>query len=250
MFTAVSAIGVLVLVLAHIFVNKLNLSYIPRSKWLSTAGGISVSYIFVHVLPELAEFQSHIRSNGTFSSLQFLENHIYLFALMGLTVFYGLERVAKKSSGSHRSSEEVKEGDDDDDDVEVFWTHMVSFGIYNFLIGYLLLQRENTELNSLIVFIIAMAFHFIVNDYALLDHYRKTYLKKGRWIIIFPLIFGWLIALFTELPKNYLAVMFAFVAGGVIMNVLKEELPEERKSNYPAFLFGVVSYTILLLLIK
>jgi hypothetical protein len=30
------------------------LDVIPRSTWLSLAGGISVAYVFVHLLPELA----------------------------------------------------------------------------------------------------------------------------------------------------------------------------------------------------
>ncbi|HEY0971100.1 MAG TPA: hypothetical protein VGE02_09050 [Gemmatimonadales bacterium] len=32
----------------------------PRSIWLSIAGGVSVAYVFVHLLPELAEGQRHI----------------------------------------------------------------------------------------------------------------------------------------------------------------------------------------------
>jgi hypothetical protein len=44
-----------------------------------------------------------------------------------------------------------------------------------------------------------------------------------------------------------LGLLFSFLAGGVVLNVLKEELPEERKSNFWAFLFGVVFYAGLLL---
>lgn len=245
MITIISAIGVLVLALAHLFVNKLKISYIPRSKWLSTAGGISVAYIFVHILPEMAEYQSHISDKDELSHLPFLEHAVYFIALLGLTLYYGLERAAKKSAESHRSME----GNNGNEDAQVFWSHMLSFGAYNFLIGYLLLQRESEDIKGLIFFIIAMAFHFIVNDFGLVDHYRMMYLKKGRWIIILPLILGWITALLIELPKTYIGLMFAFVGGSVILNILKEELPEERKSNFWAFLLGVLAYTTLLIVL-
>lgn len=49
-----------------------------------------------------------------------------------------------------------------------------------------------------------------------------------------------------QLSDVYLAVGFSFIAGGVIMNVLKEELPEDRGSSLVAFLGGVVAYAVLL----
>jgi hypothetical protein len=41
-------------------------------------------------------------------------------------------------------------------------------------------------------------------------------------------------------------VLFAFLAGGVILNVLKEELPEERQSRYLPFAAGAAVYAALL----
>ena len=40
----------------------------------------------------------------------------------------------------------------------------------------------------------------------------------------------------------------AFLAGGVILNVLKEELPEERKSRIAPFFIGAFGYAAILLL--
>ncbi len=53
--------------------------------------------------------------------------------------------------------------------------------------------------------------------------------------------------LLTEIPEVAIAVLTAFLAGGVIMNVLKEELPEERQSRFWAFALGVALYTVILL---
>jgi zinc transporter ZupT len=55
------------------------------------------------------------------------------------------------------------------------------------------------------------------------------------------------VGLSFEVSEAALAVLFAFLAGGVIMNVLKEELPEERESRFWAFALGAALYSVVLL---
>ena len=45
-----------------------------------------------------------------------------------------------------------------------------------------------------------------------------------------------------------LSALFAFLAGGIILNVLKEELPEDRQSRFSAFALGAIAYAAVLLL--
>ena len=239
-----SAIGAIVLALVHFFAYKLHFSSIPRSKWLSAAGGVSVTYIFFHLLPELGEFQHKMEEKEL--ALSFLKHPVYLVALFSLCLFYGLERAAKLSKSSKREAPEGKEKNEEWSS-DIFWIHICSFSIYNALIGYLLVHREGEDVWSLFLFVTAMAFHFVVNDYGMADHYRKGYIHKGRWIITFAILAGWGIGTLTTISETLLSVLFAFVGGGIILNVLKEELPEERKSNFWAFLAGVTFYTLLLM---
>lgn len=58
---------------------------------------------------------------------------------------------------------------------------------------------------------------------------------------------GWAVGLLSEISEAALAVLFAFLAGGVVMNVLKEELPEERESRFWAFVLGAGLYAGVLL---
>jgi len=51
-----SLVAVVALALVHLVVAKLRfLGGTPRSVWLSGAGSVSVAYVFVHLLPDLAE---------------------------------------------------------------------------------------------------------------------------------------------------------------------------------------------------
>lgn len=241
--------GVLAIALAlvHLFArNMRTLSTIPRSRWLSFSSGVSVAYVFIHILPDLSEAQETIHQTldetTVNQSLSFLEHHIYLMALLGISVFYGLERVVTLSRQRNQES-----GKGDIPEIGVFWLHISSFAIYNALIGYLLFHREEPGILSLLFFAIALGLHFVVNDYGLRENHKHIYDKTGRWILAAAIMVGAAIGYGTKIHEAAIAVLFAFLAGGIILNVLKEELPEERESRFGAFALGAGIYAVLLL---
>jgi hypothetical protein len=220
--------GAMALVLAsvHLFAGRLRfLDGVPRSRWLSLAGGVSVAYVFVHVLPDLSEGQKAIQQTVGPGPLT---QHAYLAAVAGLAVFYGLERAVRGQKG-RAAGEEATETS-----APLFWIHIGSFAIYNALIGYLLLHREVPGLASLTLYFVAMALHFVVNDYGLREVYKSGY-RRARWILAAVALIGWAFGAVTVVHEAAVALLFAFLAGGVVLNVLKEELPEERKSRFLPF---------------
>lgn len=255
-----AAIG---LALVHVFGGKLRfLDQIPRSRWLSGAGGVSVAYVFVHVLPEL-EAGGRAIEESDLAVLPFFEHHVYLVALGGFVAFYGLERLARerrsRSDGIRAATNrealkmEGSAGDDRRSDNDksggsgVFWIHVGSFAIYNGLISRLLLHQG--DLLTLLTFTVAIGLHFVVNDYGLREIHGGLYHRVGRWLLAGAVLVGATIGVMTEIDEALFATVFAFVAGGVVLNVIKEELPEERESRFWAFAAGAMGYTVLLLAI-
>ena len=231
------------LAFVHIIAGRLHfLDTIPRSRFLSAAGGISVAYVFVHVLPELGEHQQVVNENIRF--LDFLEHHVYIVALLGLMVFYAIEKYVKVSR--KKSREQTGE---ENLEMEVFWVHVLLFFFYNALIGYLLAYRAGEGFNSLILYAVTMSLHFLIIDYGLRYHHEDTYDKYGRWTLAFAVIVGAVAGNFALIPESIFAVVFAFLSGAIILNVLKEELPEERDSNLGTFAAGAGGYILLLLFI-
>ncbi|NJN58804.1 MAG: hypothetical protein HC879_15560 [Leptolyngbyaceae cyanobacterium SL_5_9] len=242
-----SASLAIVLALVHLFArNMRSLSTIPRSRWLSFSSGVSVAYVFIHILPDLGEAQETIRQTldktSVNQSLLFLEHHIYLMALLGISAFYGLERAVVVSRQRNEES-----GKGDIPDIGIFWLHIGSFAVYNALIGYLLFHREEPGILSLLFFAIALGLHFVVNDYGLRENHKHTYDKTGRWVLAAAIIIGAAIGYGTKIHEAAIALLFAFLAGGIILNVLKEELPEDRESRFGAFALGAGIYAVLLL---
>ena len=124
---------------------------------------------------------------------------------------------------------------------------MASFGLYNALIGYLLTHREEPGFYSLLIYTIAMALHFIVNDFSLQEDHKGAYRHQGRWILAAAVILGWIVGSQTSISEAFTGVLFAFLAGGIILNVLKEELPQARESRFWTFSVGALGYSGLLL---
>jgi uncharacterized membrane protein YeiH len=119
---------------------------------------------------------------------------------------------------------------------------MASFGTYNVLIGYLLADRAE----GAFAFWLAMALHFFVNDYGLRQHHRWQYGHVGRWLLAAAVLAGAALGLTVEVSEAAFAAVVAFVGGGVVLNVLKEELPEERESRFWPFAAGAAAYAALL----
>jgi len=217
----------------HVFSpNLVFLDRTPRSIWLSLAGGVSVSYVFVHLLPELGHLKSNALADG--EGLEML----YLFALVGFVIYYSLEMVAVRHGGERKGSTPPA----------IFWLHLASFALYNFVVGELLEEQARLEgLLGAAQYAVAMGLHFLVNDRSLYAHHGALYLNTGRWVLAGAVIGGAVVGAMTGIPAWLTGIAIALLAGGVIFNVIKEELPEERESRVWAFVLGACIYTVLVL---
>jgi zinc transporter ZupT len=230
--------------LVHVLgVRLVFLRSVPRSVWLSAAGGVSVAYVFIHVLPELAERQEGFSAaQDTQSLLQGVERHVYLLALAGLAAFYGLDRLARTSARRNEKAAGIRQAS-----TRVFWIHLGAYAIYNMLIGYLLLHREEQDARGLAIYAFAMGLHFVVNDQGLREQHGETYDRAGRWLLAAAPVVGWVAGLAVSVSPLAVSALFAVLAGSVVLNVLKEELPEDRESRFAAFAAGTAAYAALLL---
>jgi len=219
------------LALVHLLAGRLRFGPEPRSLALSAAGGVSVSYVFVHVLPELGDRTGHLAGlTGR------LDHHVYLVTLVGFASFYGLELLAQRSEEAETDGSSVG-----------FWLHVGGFVPYYALVGYLLAAGEREGALDLGVFAVAMALHFAVVDHGLREHHRDRYDRLGRWLLAGSVLAGTAVGLAVRIEEAAVTLVFAFLAGGIILNAIKEELPADRRSRFPAFAAGAAGYAALLL---
>ncbi|TMW70121.1 hypothetical protein [Alteribacter natronophilus] len=237
MIYVISVLCVIGFILIHLFSRYITfLHKVPRSKVLSVAGGVSIAYVFMYILPKLSNYDATLTEAG-FQFLGIGNYHVYLVALGGLSLFYGLERTAR----IHEAEREKRSKG-----PWIFRIHMISYFLYNLLIGYLLLRGENHTIGEMLLFFIALSVHFVSNDHGLRQTHKAEYDKYGRYTLALAVLVGWFISLFVEVNEHGVALLFSVLAGTMVLTVLKEELPEERESDYRAFTAGVILYTLLL----
>jgi hypothetical protein len=240
---AVSLAGVLLLAAVHVMAGRVHfVSGPPRARGLSLAGGITVAYLFVHLLPDIAAGEEHIVERVD-EVAPFLERHAYLLALTGVVLFYGAERAAIRSRERQGHIGRPTS-------AAFFRVHLGLFAAYSVLVGYLLVgQVERDGVVAASLFVVALGVHFVVNDTMLRDHHEHRWDDGGRWILAGAALVGWAIALAVEVPPAVESALIALLGGGVILNVLKEELPAERDSRFWAFFAGAAGYATVLVLV-
>jgi len=231
------------LALIHGFVSKLDvISFIPEHRWISFAGGVSIGYVFLEIFPELSHAQQELE-HSAIPWLAYLENHIYILALLGLLVFYGLDILALTSRRFNRAVNNA-----DRTSPAVFWIHITAFAVLNLIFGYLLQDTAAHSLLRCLLYFVAVALHFFIIDHNLREHHQRPYDQQGRWLLTAAIIVGAISGQARHFDEAAISIVWSFLAGSLILNILTRELPDERQSCFGSFIGGSVLYTGLLLL--
>ena len=234
-------VSTVVLAALHLLAPHIRkLPLVPEHVTTSFAGGIAVAYVFLHLLPELAAGHSELREifGETEAPSPLVELGIFLVALVGFCLFYGLERLAERERDSTER----------ESDAGVFWVHLGAFGLYNGVITYTLPSTYRTGVAFAVLFTIAMGLHFVLSDRGLEEHYRTQFDRwPPRLLLAGALLLGWVLAsLLAPTSSVTVSVVTAFLAGSVLLNVFKQEIPSARRTSLPWFLTGAGVYAGLL----
>jgi zinc transporter ZupT len=212
-----------------------------RRSLISAAGGISVAYVFVDILPTMAQMQELFDNVSIGYPYPFPAYRVYTSALVGFIGFYSLEHMVVLSRPGRRT--EAEEGGS-----FIGWIHIIGFAFYAALVGYLL-QSEEQGPSSFVLYVLAMFLHFLLVDHSLRQEHKGFYDSFGRWVIAFAVMAGWTVGIAGITSDFVLPTLMGFLGGGVVVNSIKEELPEKGEGRVLPFVLGAFGYALLLLLI-
>jgi hypothetical protein len=232
----------LALVFGHAVAPRLRrIPFVPEPVITSFSGGFAVSFIFLHTLPGLLENRMTLGAllEERLPLTPLVELAVFFVALLGFTTFMALELYASRRAGGS-----------DQADRTFFYLHLGSYGVYNLLVTYSMPLRVEASFAFAAVFTLAMGLHWVINDRTIERHHPRMFARQGRGVLIGALVLGWVLAAVTE-PDSIVTVAFfaSFLAGAILSNVFKEEIPSERDSSLSAFIGGELTGALLLLLI-
>lgn len=228
--------------IVHIFTNGIKrLEKRMTNRLVSLVSGGSIAYVLLHLVPELTHYQDVAHEAALVPWLEKVDYVTYMSALLGVAVFYGINQLSEKSERENRRKENLTRPS-----VSVFALEISAFALYNGLIGYLLQELSGDNIAAYVVYFIVFSFHFIANNRILHLTHEDLYTRIGRWVLAFSVLTGWILYEVTHASDLTLAFMSSFLTGGVVLNILNDELPEERESSFPAFIVGMVFIAVLL----
>jgi len=237
------------LLFAAIFLVGGRAAYRPgqkgRRRFLSFAAGVSVAYIFVHVLPALGRMRDIVMETPGGFQRVFPEYSVYLWAMIGFLGFYCLETM---TTGSRRSPANQAGGHEGAAPWQA-WVHIGGFAAYAWMLSYIMVWRLHETL-ALCLYGVAMGLHIFPVACNLSTHYGEVYDRRGALLPALASLAGWACGVAFDIPVPVLVNLVAVVVGGVIVNTAIAELPKEREGRYWSFLTGATVYTALLLILS
>ncbi|PSR16889.1 hypothetical protein C8255_15420 [filamentous cyanobacterium CCP3] len=229
------------LALVHAVLPQINIAaVIPVRRCFSFAGGVSIGFVFLSILPKLGQTQIDL-DQAAVILLQPLENSVYLLALLGLILFYGLDRLVLTARRFNRTSQVMNRASQ-----IVFWIHISAYAMLNAIFGYMLLVLSDRNFGQYLLYFVAVGLHFLIIDRGLRAHHPILYDRQGRWLLTGALLAGAIAGAVAELSEVAIALLWSFLAGSTILNILKRELPDAQKSCFWSFLSGATLYAGLL----
>jgi len=224
---------------------------LPRSllhhqrKVLSFGAGVTIAYVFVHLLPELEAAREVLGHSEARMGLPIPALRVYLAALVGFMSFYALRHVMEKA-GRPAGSPEARGGEN----RLLRSAHTGAFLAYVWLAGYLAVRSFEEGTAPIILYAAALGLHFLALDFSLSREYGSWYDRSVRYLFALAPLAGWAVGFFVEFSPFFTAALLGFLSGGIILNAMVAELPKEEDARPLAFLFGGALYTALLIILS
>ena len=210
----------------HFFSDKIIEIGKYRTKLLSFAAGISLTYLLLFLLPELYE------------GVQQLQKLLFLFVLFGAVLFHLVEKYIYQHEKKTRIIQDLSA------------VHALSFFIYHFILGVVLVNLLNKNLILGSLFFIPIVTYTAVGQVSLKEiHAKVTEKQLVKIFLAESTLIGIIEAVIFQIPPKIFYALLGFVAGAMLYHVMRESVPNEREGNALFFLAGAVFYTIIILII-
>ena len=208
-----------------------------QRRWASVGGGAGLAYVFIHLLPELASGGSElseVQGLVDYVPAPLVEALLFLVALGGVLVVFSLNVLMKQRESAPPYA---------------VWLQLFNVAAINYLYAYSLPSLITTGVGYGVLFTVVISAHVLLMDRYAAVHHPQRFRRRNRWIGSAALVLGLLHAcLFHPVDALTLATATAFLGGGLLMAVFREELPDLHQTRLPWLLAGCGGMGMLLLL--
>ena len=204
----------------------------------SIGGGASLAYVFLHLLPELAAGGSELsEAQGLMSHVPtaVVESWLFLAAFGGVLTVFSLNVLTKQKEVAP---------------AYAAWLDLFNYAALNYIYAYSLPSLFKSEgVGYVVLFTVAISTHVLLMDRHAAMHHPPRFRRRASLLGSAVLVLGLLHAsVFGVVNEFTLATASAFLGGGLLMGVFREELPDPRQARLSWLLAGCGGMGALLLL--
>lgn len=199
-----------------------------KSKVTSFTVGLATVYVFLQLLPE------------AYPGIPVYGITIFAMTLMGFSVFHIGEKLIVKYEKKPKLRQDLG------------YLHLSIFFFYHAVVGMVLVDLLKTRIISGVLFAISLSFIYLTTSvlFEELHARKKSHVLGKRILSAGTFLLGVAIAELLPLNFSLLFPALGFVSGVLIYIIGKEVLPQQRASNVGYFTLGVITYTVILLLLN
>jgi len=193
-----------------------------KMKFISVSAGVSVTYIFLILLPEI------------YRGAMELNRLLFLAILFGFGVFHIIEKYIRQNFTGPALRKEHR------------LVHSSTSFVYFFVVGFLLVKlTESTGNISAVLLFIPIMLHIIIDSLPR-RHTKKQYL---RILSAGSPFLGAILASFIDVGATGNVILLGIVGGALLYTVVRESLPRDREGKPMYFITGLLLFTVLILLL-
>ena len=192
-----------------------------KMKFISFSAGISVSYIFLVLLPEI------------YLGAAAINRLLFFSVFFGFGLFHIIEKYIRQNFTGPKMRKEHRV------------VHSTTSFIYFFVVGFILVKlAERNIVDSMLLFV-PITLHIII------DSLPRRHTKKHhvRALSAASPFFGALVATFVDIGEMGNIALLGIIGGALLYTVVRESLPREKEGKPLYFIIGLLFFTVLILLL-
>ena len=190
-----------------------------KMKFISFSAGVSISYIFLVLLPEI------------YSSAIAINRLIFFSVLFGFGLFHLIEKYIRQNFTGPKMRKEHR------------LVHSTTSFVYFFVVGFILVKLVERGVVGGVLLFIPIMLHIII------DSLPRRHTKKHHMRVLSAgaPFFGALVASFIDIGEVGNISLLGVVGGALLYTVVRESLPREREGRPLYFIIGLLFFTVLIL---
>lgn len=192
-----------------------------KMKFISFSAGVSVSYIFLIMLPEI-----YIEGVS-------INRLLFLAVLFGFGIFHIIEKYIRQNFTGPELRKEHR------------FVHSATSFIYFFVVGFILVKITEANIVDSTLLFIPIALHIIIDSLPR----RSTKKYHLRVLHASSAFLGAIAAGFIDIGAAGNTALLGFVGGGLLYMVVRESLPRGREGKPLYFVMGLLLFTAVIMVL-